>query len=136
LCKSELLVRIVRSDPLARAEFSIAVDAQTYLGDVLLAIQADCDPSLAFRANCGTGQCGTCVVEANGSTVRICDTRISQAVGEERVLTLRPVGGVTIRDLVTDMDGRVWRLIEHIGKDDGLGDPMEIKRRVEDGWLA
>ena len=68
--------------------------------------------------------------------MRTCDTRISQAVGEEKVLTLRPAGGVTIRDLVTDMDGAVWRLIERIGMDHGLDDAMDIKQRVEDGWFA
>lgn len=66
--------------------------------DLLLQIRQKYDPTLACRASCYTGKCGTCNVRINGESKLSCQTMISPG---EYVLEPSKTGK-WIRDLVTE----------------------------------
>ena len=68
--------------------------------DVLVAIQRDHDPSLAFRYSCRVAMCGTCALRANGTSVLACQSSVPSGAKE---LRLAPLAGLPVlRDLVVD----------------------------------
>jgi succinate dehydrogenase/fumarate reductase iron-sulfur protein len=70
--------------------------AETVLG-ILVKINHDLDPGLAFRFACGVVKCGECAVEVNGSSCLACE----KAVEEE--MRIRPLPDLpVIKDLVID----------------------------------
>src|SRR5215213_2515806 len=72
--------------------------------DVLLRIQREQDPSIAFRFACRVSMCGSCGMVINGKEHLACKTNVSSIPpGEE--ITLRPMNHFpVIKDLVVDMD--------------------------------
>jgi succinate dehydrogenase / fumarate reductase iron-sulfur subunit len=104
-------VRIFRYDPSNRENghfdsftLEIPQETTTTILDVLLRIQQEQDPSLAFRFACRVNMCGSCAMVINGQEALACKTNVSHIPpGQE--ITLRPLNHFpVIRDLVVDMD--------------------------------
>jgi succinate dehydrogenase / fumarate reductase iron-sulfur subunit len=72
--------------------------------DVLLRIQRDQDPSIAFRFACRVNMCGSCGMVINGKEALACKTNVSDIkLGKD--ITLRPLNHFPlIKDLVVDME--------------------------------
>jgi succinate dehydrogenase / fumarate reductase iron-sulfur subunit len=104
-------VKIFRYDPAAADEghfdsykLEIPDESTTTILDVLLRVQREQDPSVAFRYACRVNMCGSCGMVINGKDALACKTNVSNfAAGEE--ITLRPLNHFpVIRDLVVDME--------------------------------
>ena len=68
--------------------------------DLLTAIKAHQDPSLAFRASCCEGVCGSCAMNINGVNSLACVTYAAQ------VTTVGPLPNFpVVKDLVVDLKG-------------------------------
>jgi succinate dehydrogenase / fumarate reductase iron-sulfur subunit len=104
-------VRIFRYDP-ANGDsghfdsytLAIADETTTTMLDVLLRVQREQDPTLAFRYACRVNMCGSCGMVINGKEGLACKTNVSHIpAGKE--ITLRPLNHFpVIKDLVVDMD--------------------------------
>lgn len=95
-----LAVEIQRSDLDAQARFQVDRSRLAVVLDVLIAVQQEHDPTLAFRYSCRTAMCGTCTVEMNGSPVLACRTPVRSGI---RRIALAPLGGLpVVRDLIVD----------------------------------
>ena len=102
--------RIFRYDPSSgseghfdRFELEIADESVTTILDVLLRIQREYDPSLAFRYSCRISMCGSCGMVINGRESLACQTIVANLKGKE--ISIRPLNHFPIvRDLVVDMD--------------------------------
>jgi succinate dehydrogenase / fumarate reductase iron-sulfur subunit len=72
--------------------------------DVLLRIQREQDPTIAFRFACRVAMCGSCGMVINGRERLACKTNVADIpAGAE--ITLRPMNHFpVIKDLVVDMD--------------------------------
>ena len=104
-------IRIYRYDPHkgGAGEFqkyflNIPDETTTTILDVLLRLQREQDPSLAFRYACRVNMCGSCGMVINGKEGLACKTNVSHiAPGQE--VTLRPLNHFpVIKDLVVDME--------------------------------
>lgn len=104
--KDEVAVKVFRYDPSGDErpryeEYAVPRQEGMVVGDVLEYIYEHYDGSLAFRYECRTRQCGSCVIEINGEPGLMCMV----PVGEARELVLEPLGSLPlIRDLVTDRE--------------------------------
>jgi len=86
--------------------FELAVEDETYttLLDVLMRIQKEQDPSLAFRHACRVNMCGSCGMVINGRERLACKTKVSD-LPKGRTISIRPLNNFPIvKDLVVDMD--------------------------------
>lgn len=93
--------RIRRSDRSAPGEFTLETGPGDGLLDCLERIRDQCDDSLAFRAACGHGVCGSCAVMVDGRPRLACKTRIED-LGQ--VIRLEPLSGFPVlHDLVVDL---------------------------------
>ena len=75
----------------------------TTILDVLLRLQQEQDPTLAFRFACRVNMCGSCGMVINGEEALSCKKNVSEIpAGEE--ITIRPLNHFpVIKDLVVDM---------------------------------
>lgn len=103
-------VRIFRYDPEKGGDGSFKnytleisnPDATTIL-DVLLRIQKEQDPSIAFRFACRVNMCGSCGMVINGREGLACKTNVCDLPSGQDI-TLRPLNHFPIiKDLVVDM---------------------------------
>jgi len=100
----EVLVKVFRYDPSRDEapryqEYRVPRQEGMVIGDVLEYIYEHLDGSLAFRYECRTRQCASCVLEVNGKPGLGCMV----PVGDAKELVLEPVGSLpVVRDLVTD----------------------------------
>jgi succinate dehydrogenase / fumarate reductase iron-sulfur subunit len=102
--------KIFRYDPSSamdghfdRFELEIEDENLTTILDVLLRIQREHDPSLAFRYSCRISMCGSCGMVINGKEALACQTVVANLTGKE--ITIRPLNHFpVVRDLVVDMD--------------------------------
>ena len=103
-------VRIFRYDPEKGGEGSFLSytldipdpDTTTIL-DVLLRIQKEQDPSIAFRFACRVNMCGSCGMVINGREGLACKTNVCDLPAGQDI-TLRPLNHFpVIKDLVVDM---------------------------------
>ncbi|MBT4269699.1 MAG: Rieske 2Fe-2S domain-containing protein [Deltaproteobacteria bacterium] len=130
---STRLVRVFRYDPMIGGEghfdeytLEIEDDTNTTILDVLIRIQKEQDPSLAFRYACRVNMCGSCAMVINGQERLACKTNVSDICGEQnttfhrkrvtagndtndkstgREITIRPLNHFpVVRDLVVDME--------------------------------
>jgi succinate dehydrogenase / fumarate reductase iron-sulfur subunit/fumarate reductase iron-sulfur subunit len=93
-------VTIARSDPGATRTFDVERGRPTIVLDLLVAIQRQLDPSLAFRYSCRVATCGTCTVRVDGLPVLACQAIVSERARELRI---EPLAGLpVVRDLVVD----------------------------------
>src|SRR3982750_2347205 len=104
-------VRVFRYDPVVGGDgdfqtfpLDIPDETATTMLDVLLRIQREQDPTIAFRFACRVNMCGSCGMVINGRERLACKTNVSAIpAGEE--ITLRPMNPFpVIKDLVVDMD--------------------------------
>jgi succinate dehydrogenase / fumarate reductase iron-sulfur subunit len=104
-------VRVFRYDPSAGGDgdfrtyaLDLPDEAAATMLDVLLRIQREQDPTIAFRFACRVAMCGSCGMVINGKERLACKTNVSDIpAGEE--ITLRPMNHFpVIKDLVVDMD--------------------------------
>jgi succinate dehydrogenase / fumarate reductase, iron-sulfur subunit len=104
-------VRIFRYDPSQPDEghydrFTLDIENEqaTTILDVLLRLQREQDPTLAFRFACRVNMCGSCGMVINGKERLSCKTNVS-AFAKSDEITLRPMNHFpVIRDLVVDME--------------------------------
>jgi succinate dehydrogenase / fumarate reductase iron-sulfur subunit len=72
--------------------------------DVLLRIQREQDPTIAFRFACRVAMCGSCGMVINGKERLACKTNVADIPAGQDI-TLRPMNHFpVIKDLVTDME--------------------------------
>jgi len=103
-------VEIYRYDPTRKGEayfdhfdLEIEDETNTTILDVLIRIQKEQDPSLAFRYACRVNMCGSCGMVINGREGLACKTNVSDFADKE-ILTIRPLNHFpVIKDLVVDM---------------------------------
>ena len=138
-------VKIFRYDPAAADEghfdsykLEIPDESTTTILDVLLRVQREQDPSVAFRYACRVNMCGSCGMVINGKDALACKTNVSNfAAGEE--ITLRPLNHFpVIRDLVVDMEPFFQNpaLLRAQGRLSGAGDDPARLARAQRHWLG
>lgn len=77
--------------------------SQTIL-DVVVWVQQNLDPSLAYRYACRVGMCGSCAMMVNGQPRWTCRTHVKKVARDDRI-ELAPLRNLqVIKDLATDMD--------------------------------
>ncbi len=105
--KNEVVYRIRRFDPGKDAaprwqEFRIAAPPGMTILDGLWHIKETADPSLAWRASCRMGICGSCAMLINGRPRLACNTQIAEL--ETPIVAVAPLPNFDIiRDLVPDL---------------------------------
>ena len=83
--------------------FEVPRQASQTVLDVVVWIQQNADPTLAFRYACRVGMCGSCAMMVNGVPRWTCRTHVQKVVGDDR-LEIAPLRNLpVIRDLATDM---------------------------------
>ncbi len=83
--------------------FEVPVKRGMTVLDALFYVRENLDPTLAFRASCRMGICGSCAVKINGKPRLACETQISKFKKEIKV---EPIDNFkVIRDLVTEFEG-------------------------------
>lgn len=104
------IVRIFRYDPADAGDghfdsYSLEIpnETTTTILDVLLRLQEERDPTLAFRFACRVNMCGSCGMVINGTEALACKTNVSD-IKPGREITIRPLNHFpVIKDLVVDM---------------------------------
>ena len=86
----------------AFSSFEVPRQASQTVLDVVVWIQQNADPTLAYRYACRVGMCGSCAMTVNGRPRWTCRTHV-QVVGDDR-LEIAPLRNLpVIRDLAVDM---------------------------------
>eukprot|EP01059_Diplonema_ambulator_P007777 TRINITY_DN1725_c1_g1_i1.p1 TRINITY_DN1725_c1_g1~~TRINITY_DN1725_c1_g1_i1.p1 ORF type:complete len:234 (+),score=90.15 TRINITY_DN1725_c1_g1_i1:87-788(+) len=98
----EGVLQVARFDPATNTQridsFKYAKTNEYMVLDLLVAVKAHQDPSLAFRASCCEGVCGSCAMNINGINSLACITYASQAT------TVFPLPNFPVlKDLVVDI---------------------------------
>ncbi len=104
-------IRIFRYDPsngdsdhYDSFTLEIPDETTTTILDVLLRLQREQDPTLAFRFACRVNMCGSCAMVINGTEGMGCKTNVSD-IPPGKEVTIRPLNHFpVIKDLVVDMD--------------------------------
>ncbi len=104
-------IRVFRYDPSCGGSghfdsFTLDVpnEAATTILDLLLRLQQEQDPTLAFRFACRVSMCGSCGMVINGREALACKTNVSD-LPAGREISIRPLNNVPIiKDLVVDME--------------------------------
>ncbi len=104
-------IEVYRYDPTQGGEghfgsFDLRIEDETNttILDVLIRIQKEKDPTLAFRYACRVNMCGSCAMVINGWEGLACKTNVSDFPQNE-TLTIRPLNHFpVVKDLVVDMD--------------------------------
>jgi succinate dehydrogenase/fumarate reductase iron-sulfur protein len=97
---ADVRVVVQRSDPPRDVTYQVPRIEPMKVLDLLLAIQRDQDPTLAFRFSCRVAMCGTCTVRLNGRAVLACETAVP---GGDAPVHIAPLAGLPVlRDLVVD----------------------------------
>jgi succinate dehydrogenase / fumarate reductase iron-sulfur subunit/fumarate reductase iron-sulfur subunit len=113
------------------AYFSLELNRNSTLLDMLVKIKEEIDQSLAFRSMCRAGICGTCAVKANGRPVLACSTKVL-VFGEE--ITVEPIDNVlVIKDLVVDHEFlynklKLWKVWYNAEEEDKKVNASVLKR--------
>jgi len=93
-------------------EHQVEADGKTVL-DALKEMRDTVDPSLAFRAQCKSGICGSCALRVNGSARLACSTFLSAVQIEGRVV-LEPLLNFAVEEDLVVQDRPFWKAIEAI----------------------
>lgn len=106
------ILQILRFDPIANVKrietYEYDKKQDFMVLDLLTAVKAHQDPSLAFRASCCEGVCGSCAMNINGINSLACVTFA------QHVTTVGPLPNFpVIKDLVVDLRG-FFRQYEYI----------------------
>ncbi len=95
-------------------ELEIKDETNTTVLDLLIRIQKEQDPSLAFRYACRVNMCGSCGMVINGVEALACKTSVADLPGGKSI-TIRPLNHFpVIKDLVIDMEPFFKRYKESI----------------------
>ncbi len=103
----EISFRIFRFDPSRDAEaryqlYRIRPEPGLTVLSALVSLREEQDGSLAFRASCRSGICGSDAMLINGRARLACKTQVAEAAGDGTV-TLEPLRGFPVlKDLVVD----------------------------------
>ena len=102
--KSKALLQLIRIDPSTNTKridsYEFVKNQDFMVLDLLTAIKAHQDPSLAFRASCCEGVCGSCAMNINGINSMACVTFAQQ------VTTVGPLPNFPVlKDMVVDLRG-------------------------------
>ncbi len=109
MVKKNLTVRILRYNPEADAktrwqDFSLSIEDDLTILDVLNEIHWHHDGTLAYRRSCRSAICGSCAMKVNGFNVLACETPVHRFKGS--TLKIEPLPGFPIiKDLVVDLEG-------------------------------
>ncbi|GBD11868.1 Succinate dehydrogenase iron-sulfur subunit [bacterium HR23] len=102
---------------------------RTTVLDLLFTIQAEHDPTIAFRCACRVGMCGTCGMRINGREGLACRTYI-HTLGN--TIVLEPMAHLPVlRDLVVDMTPffeRYRRILPYLMPDPGQETPALLRQ--------
>ena len=104
------VIRVFRYDPTRsgdghydRFEIDIPAPDATTILDVLIRIQRELDPTVAFRYACRVNMCGSCGMVINGREALACKVNVGD-LHPGREITLRPLNHFpVVKDLVVDM---------------------------------
>jgi succinate dehydrogenase / fumarate reductase iron-sulfur subunit len=105
-----LLLRVFRFDPSRDAaprhvEYGVEAEPGDRILDCLTAIRWEQDPTLAFRASCAHGVCGSDGMRIDGLCSLACQ-RLVREFAPEKPVTIDPLPGFPVlRDLVVSLDG-------------------------------
>lgn len=84
--------------------FDVQIDGKDMMVLDVLQLIKEQDETMAFRRACREGVCGSDGMNMGGVNGLACITPISQRIGKDGVLVIRPLPGLPIiRDLVVDM---------------------------------
>lgn len=102
--KHKAILQVMRFDPalnVKRVDSYQFIKTQDFMVlDLLTAIKAHQDPSLAFRASCCEGVCGSCAMNINGVNSLACVTYAAQ------VTVVGPLPNFPVlKDMVVDLKG-------------------------------
>ncbi len=105
-----MLLSVYRYNPetdekpsMQEVEIDVPEDRDLMVLDVLT-LAKEKDPSIAYRRSCREGVCGSDGMNINGTNGLACITPMSDVVGPDKKLILRPLPGLpVVRDLVVDM---------------------------------
>ncbi len=126
--------KIFRYDPNTDAEARYqGYQVETGEGETVLSalvkIREEQDPSLAFRASCRSGICGSDACRINGRAGLPCKAQVHETL-RDGVVTLEPLRGFpVIRDLVVDLT-QFWEKLKQIKPWLIPGDPDPVKERL------
>ncbi|MCK9278316.1 MAG: 2Fe-2S iron-sulfur cluster-binding protein, partial [Methanoculleus sp.] len=98
----EITLRVSRYDPALDAEprfeeYTVRVNEGARVLHALHAIRDECDPTLAYRYCCGSGQCGSCAVQVDGTPALACMAEARDG------MTIEPLDLPVLKDLMVDM---------------------------------
>ncbi len=105
---SDVLFQVMRYDPRRDvepywAEYPVAVDDGDTVLMGLMRIREDIDGSLAFRASCRSGICGSDGMVINGRSRLACKTQVAAVVSDRGRVVLEPLRNLRyVKDLVVD----------------------------------
>ncbi len=121
----QVRVKMFRYDPAVDERprydlFTVPIKPGMVVGEVLEYIYENLDSSIAFRYECRTRQCGSCVIQVDGEPRLFC----KELIGQREEILLEPLGFLPIvRDLVSDRSPLLAPLYQvepsHL---EGLGD--------------
>ena len=98
-----------REEPRYRQQVEVDVEGESTLLDILLTIQEQIDPTLAFDFGCRFKNCGLCGIMVNGTPRLACLTKVNE---DEEKLTIAPLANFpVVRDFVIDR-GPLLNLLE------------------------
>ena len=107
----DVKVKIRRYDPDTESpvsyweEFSLTVPDTATVLDALIQIREDMDGTLSLRCSCRSAICGSCAMRVNGHAVLACQTKASESLDSDRVITVEPAGVMPVmKDLVVNFD--------------------------------
>ncbi|HPM76905.1 MAG TPA: succinate dehydrogenase/fumarate reductase iron-sulfur subunit [bacterium] len=96
-----------------RQEYSVELHTGMTLLDVFHTIQAEQDPTFAYRYSCRGAICGSCAVRINGAAALACKTQ-ALPLAEQGPVRIDPLGNLpTIKDLVADFD-HFWEAYDSV----------------------
>lgn len=110
--RSQAILQLIRFDPSTNSQrvdsYQFEKGQDFMVLDLLTAVKAHQDPTLAFRASCCEGVCGSCAMNINGVNSLACVTYASQ------VTTVGPLPNFPVlKDMVVDLRG-FFRQYEYI----------------------
>ncbi len=102
--------------------------------EALYYIKENLDSTLAFRASCRMGICGSCAMKINGKPRLACETQVLP-LGD--TITVEPLDNFSvIKDLITDFEGffEKHKAVKPylIRKDDNYEEPKELLQTPEE----
>ena len=115
----EVTFDVYRKDPEPeakpwRSNYTVELPEDATVTDGLLKIRDEVDGTLGFRASCGRGYCGECLVKVGTRNRLACTARVS-AFGANGPIALNPVRMVpVVKDLVFDWDAFMWNKIKAV----------------------